>query len=217
LTLKILIADDHDLIRTGLRARLEMQEGWTVCGEARTGVEAVKMARALKPDVAVLDISMPELNGLEAARQIRHACPQTEVLIVTMQESDGLVREVLDAGVRGFIFKTDPWQMLVAAVEALAEHEPFFTGKVSKMVLGGFLDPARAVRDPHRAGSRLSAREREVAQLIAEGRTAKEVASLLGVSVKTVEAHRANLMARLQFHSVTELVRYCIREKIIEA
>ena len=215
--LKILIADDHNLIRDGLKTRLEMHEGWIICGEAATGTEAVKLARALNPNVVVLDVSMPEMNGIEAARQIRKACPKTEVLILTMQESEGLVRDVLDAGARGYLLKTDPWQMLIAAVEALAQHKPFFTGKVSEMILGGFLDPERAARDPDGTANRLSFREREVAQLIAEGRTAKVVATLLGVSVKTVEAHRTNIMRRLSIHSVAELVRYCIREKIIEA
>jgi DNA-binding NarL/FixJ family response regulator len=215
--LKILIADDHDLIREGLKTRLEMHEGWIICGEAATGTEAVKLARALNPDVVVLDVSMPEMNGVEAARQIRKACPKTEVLILTMQDSEGFAREVIEVGARGYILKTDPWRMLVAAVEALAEHKPFFTGKVSEMILGGFLDPDSAARKTGDKATRLSFREREIAQLIAEGRTAKVVASLLGVSVKTVEAHRTNIMRRLSIHSVAELVRYCVREKIIEA
>ena len=171
--LKILIADDHELIRDGLKARLEKHEGWKVCGEAVNGRQAVEMARTLKPDVAVLDISMPELNGIEATRQIRKACPKTEVLILTMQESEGLVRDVLAAGARGFVLKTDTSRLLVAAVEALAQRKPFFTGKVSEMVLGGFLDPDRAARAE---ASRLSPREREIAQLLAEARTNKEVA-----------------------------------------
>jgi DNA-binding NarL/FixJ family response regulator len=160
MNLKILIADDHDFFRAGVRAHLEKHESWTICGEARTGREAVKMTRTLNPDVVVLDVSMPELSGSEAALQIRKTCPQTEVLIVTMHESDGLVRELLDAGVRGFIFKTDPCKMLVAAVEALAAHKPFFTGKVSEMVLGGFLDPAPGARETRYANGRLSPRER---------------------------------------------------------
>ena len=214
--LKILIADDHELIRDGLKARLEKHEGWKVCGEAVNGRQAVEMARALKPDVAVLDISMPELNGIEATRQIRKACPKTEVLILTMQESEGVVRDVLAAGARGFVLKTDTSRLLIAAVEALAQRKPFFTGKVSEMVLGGFLDPDRAARGNGDEASRLSPREREIAQILAEAKTNKEVAVKLGVSVKTIDAHRANIMRKLNLHSVAELVRYAIREKLIE-
>ena len=216
-TLKILIADDHELIREGLKARLGRHEGWKVCGEAVNGRQAVEMAHQLLPDVAVLDVSMPELNGIEAARQIRKGCPDTEVLILTMQESEGLVREALAAGVRGFVLKNDTTRLLVAAVEALAERKPFFTGKVSEMVLGAFLDPDRAKRTGAADGSRLSPREREIAQLLAEGKTNKETAAKIGVSVKTIDAHRANIMRKLNLHSVAELVRYAIREKLIEA
>lgn len=212
--LRIIIADDHELIREGLKARLEKHGNWKVCGEAANGRTVVEMARALQPDVAVIDISMPELGGVEATRQIRKACPKTEVLILTMQESEALVRDVLAAGARGFILKTDTARLLVSAVEALAQHKPFFTGKVSELVLGGFLDPDRAARDE---ASRLSPREREIAQLLAEAKTNKEVAARLGVSVKTIDAHRANIMRKLNLHSVAELVRYAIREKIIEA
>lgn len=214
--LKILIADDHELIRDGLKARLAKHEHWLVCGEAVNGREAVEMARALKPDVAVLDISMPEMNGIEATRQIRRVSPGTEVLILTMQESEGLVRDVLAAGARGFVLKTDTSRLLLSAVEALAQGKPFFTGKVSELVLGGFLDPERAARGRSEEARRLSPREREIAQLLAEARTNKEVAAVLGVSVKTIDAHRANIMRKLNLHSVAELVRYAIREKLIE-
>ena len=214
--LRILIADDHELLRDGLRARLEKHEGWSVCCESVNGREAVKNATELEPDVVILDVSMPELNGIEATRQIRKLCPKTQVLILTMQESEGLVREVLAAGARGFVLKTDTSRLLVAAVEALAQGKPFFTGKVAELVLGGFLDPDRAAHadDPER--SRLSPREREIAQLLAEAKTNKEIAVKLGVSVKTIDAHRANIMRKLNLHSVAELVRYAIREKLIE-
>ncbi len=214
--LKILIADDHELIRVGLRARLEKQENWKVCGEAVNGRQAVEMALAMKPDVIVLDVSMPDLNGVEAARQICKAWPKAEVLILTMLESEGLVRDVLAAGARGFILKTDTARLLIPAVESLAKHEPFFTGKVSELVLGAFLDPTRGARAGTAEGGRLSAREREITQLLAEARTNKEIAAKLGVSVKTVDAHRANIMRKLNLRSVTELVRYAIREKLIE-
>ena len=214
--LRILIADDHELIREGLKARLEKQPGWQVCAEAANGREAVELARTLRPDVAVLDISMPELNGIEATRQIRRECPKTAVLILTMQESEGLVRDVLAAGARGFVLKTDTTRLLVSAVEALAEGKPFFTGKVSELVLGGFLDPGHASRAASAEAGRLSPREREIAQLLAEGKTNKEIAAKLGVSVKTIDAHRANIMRKLSLHSIAELVRYAIREKLIE-
>ena len=214
--LKILIADDHELFRDGLRTRLEQHDGWQVCGEGVNGRQAVELASTLQPDVAVLDISMPELNGIEATRQIRKASPQTEVLILTMQESEGLVRDVLAAGARGFMLKTDTGRLLVAAVEALAQRKPFFTGKVSELVLGGFLHPDRAARAAPSEAGRLSPREREIAQMLAEARTNKDIAATLGVSVKTIDAHRANIMRKLNLHSVTELVRYAIREKLIE-
>lgn len=214
-TLRILIADDHELIRDGLKTRLGRHEHWEVCGEAENGRQAVEMARTLRPHVAVLDISMPELNGIEATRQIRRECPETEVLILTMQESEGLVRDVLAAGARGFVLKTDTSRLLESAVEALAQHKPFFTGQVSELVLGGFLDPARAGHAGGEGG-RLSPREREIAQLLAEAKTNKDVAARLGVSVKTIDAHRANIMRKLNLHSVAELVRYAIREKLIE-
>ena len=214
--MKILIADDHELIREGLKARLEKQPGWEVCGEATNGRQAIELARTLMPDVAVLDISMPELNGIEATRQIRKDCPGTSVLILTMQESEGLVRDVLAAGARGFVLKTDTSRLLVTAVEALAEGKPFFTGKVGDLVLGGFLNPDRGARAGTDDGGRLSPREREIAQLIAEGKTNKDVAEKLGVSVKTIDAHRANIMRKLNLHSVADLVRYAIREKLVQ-
>jgi DNA-binding NarL/FixJ family response regulator len=213
--LNILIADDHEIFRDGLKNRLEQHAGWQVSGAAANGRQAVELARTLQPDVAVLDISMPELNGIEATRQIRKVSAQTEVLILTMQESEGLVRDVLAAGARGFVLKTDAGRLLVAAVEALAQRKPFFTGKVSELVLGGFLDPDRAARASGEAG-RLSPREREITQMLAESRSNKEIAVKLGVSVKTIDAHRANVMRKLNLHSVTELVRYAIREKLIE-
>lgn len=213
--LKILIADDHQLVRDGLKARLETHPGWVVCAEAADGRQAVELARTLGPDIAIVDISMPGLNGIEATRQIRKECPDIQVLILTMQESEGVVRDVLAAGARAFVLKSDASRLIVDAVEALSENKPFFTGTVANFVLGGFLDPERAAAGGARP-SRLSPREREIAQLLAEAKTSKEVASTLGVSVKTVDAHRANIMRKLNFHSVAELVRYAIREKLIE-
>ncbi len=216
-TLQILIADDHELVRKGLRAVLESQPGWKVCGEAVNGRQAVELARQLGPDVIVLDVTMPELNGLEATRQILKAIPQAEVLILTMHESEKLVSEVLAAGAHGYILKADTSRLLVSAVELLAQHQPFFTGKISEVVLRGYLNPGKNGKSAAGPAQRLTAREREIVQLLAEGKSNKEVAVALGVNVKTVDAHRANVMHKLGLHSVTDLVRYAIRNHIIEA
>ncbi len=215
--MKILIADDHELVRKGLRTVLENQPGWTVCGEAVNGRQAVELATQLEPDVIVLDVSMPELNGLEATRQIRKSLPKAEVLILTMHESDQLVSEVLAAGAHGYILKADTSRLLVSAIESLSRHKPFFTGIVSEVVLNGYLNPGKIVQGDTGPVQHLTTREREIVQLLAEGKTSKEVAVTLGVSIKTVDAHRANIMHKLNFHSVTDLVRYAIRNKIIEA
>ncbi len=212
---RILIADDHDLIRQGLRKVLEERPGWTVCGEAVTGREAFAKARELRPDVVVLDLGMPELNGLEAARQIRRALPNTEVLILTMHDSERLAREALAAGARGFVLKTDLGDTVVTAVEHLSRHKPFFTSKVSELVLEGYLNPSVA-ESAQAGGERLTSREREIVQALAEGKSNKEVGVALGISVHTAETHRSNIMRKLGLSSMSELVRYAIREHIIE-
>lgn len=214
-TVQILIADDHELIRDGLKVRLEKHSGWRVCAEAQNGRRAVELALELKPNIAILDVGMPELNGIEAARQIRKGCPQTEILILTLQESEDLIQEALASGARGFLLKTDAARLLTVAVETLLERKPFFTGKVTDLVLRGFLDPSTGRGSDPRVRGRLTTREREIVQLLAEAKTSKEAASRLGVSVKTIEAHRANIMRKLNLHSVAELVRYAVRNRII--
>lgn len=210
---RILIADDHELVRQGLRKVLEEQPGWVVCGEAVNGREAVAKARELKPEVLVLDFAMPELNGLEVARQVCATQPQMEVLILTMHESEQLARELLAAGARGFIFKSDAGKTLVTAVQHLLRHRPYCTDRVSPLVRESFLHPAsQGGGAPAQSG--LTRREREIVQLIAEGRSSKEVADALGITVRTADTHRANLMRKLDLHSVSELVRYAIREHI---
>src|ERR1700752_2201548 len=215
--LRILIADDHDLMRRGLKSLLESRPGLTVCAEAHTGREAVTKAEELKPDIVILDISMPELNGVEAARRIRKASPGTEILVLSVHYSDQLIRDILDAGVRGYIVKSDSDRDLVIAIEALANHKPFFTPRATELILSNFNSKGGSVEVPDLIGDRLTSREREIVQLLSEGKTSKEVASILGISVKTAETHRANIMRKLEIHSVSELVRYAVRNQIIEA
>jgi DNA-binding NarL/FixJ family response regulator len=209
--LRILIADDHPLVRQGLRSVLEAQPGWTVCGEAEDGRSAVKLGLELKPDVFLIDVTMPELNGLDATRQICRDRPDAAILILTMHESDQLYVDVQRAGARGCVLKSDSSRQLLAAVEAVATGKRYFTRLLP--------DGAHALDAPSaaRLSARLSAREREIVQLLAEGRSNKEIATMLGIAYKTVDAHRTNVMRRLSMHSVTELVRYAIRERIIQA
>ena len=214
--LRILIADDHDIVRRGLRALLDSQPGWTIVAEATQGREAVKQAKRLKPDIAILDISMPGLNGLEAARQILKASPRTEVLILTVRESEQVVREVLEAGVRGYVLKSDAGPTLVAAVEALSQHQPFFTSRVAALLLATYLHQGTPALPEGPPRSPLSSREREILQLLAEGESNKKIAQALHLSVKTVETHRANIMKKLDLHSLGDLIRYAIRNNLIE-
>lgn len=214
--LRILIADDHDLMRRGLKALLQSKPGWTICAEAHTGREAVTKAEELKPDIVILDITMPELNGVEAARRILKASPNTEILVLSVHYSDQLIRDILDAGVRGYIVKSDSDRDLVVAVEALANHKPFFTPRATELILNNFNRGGSAAPPPEFVGDRLTSREREIVQLLSEGKSSKEVASVLSISVKTAETHRANIMRKLEIHSVSELVRYAVRNQIIE-
>ncbi len=215
--LKILVVDDHDIVRRGLKELLTAKPGWEVCGEAKTGREAVALAEQLKPEIVVMDVSMPDLNGLEAARRISKALPKTGILILTMHFSDQLVREVVEAGARGYILKSDADRDLVSAVDSIANRRTFFTPRASEMLLDDFSRQTSGaeVRLPQR--NRLTTREREIVQLLAEGKSSKEVAVALGISVKTAETHRANIMRKLEIHSVSELVRYAIKNQIIEA
>jgi DNA-binding NarL/FixJ family response regulator len=215
----ILIADDHELVRKGIRTVLEARAGWQVVAEASDGREAVKKTQELKPQVAILDISMPLLNGLEATRQIAKVAPQTKVLILTMHEADPMIQQILQAGARGYLLKSDASLDLVSAVEALLRNKTFFTPKVGQIVLDGFLNknPKGAQEDGGNNALRLTARQRQIVQLLAEGKSSKEVAVVLDISVKTAETHRANIMRRLDCHSVTDLVHYAIRNGITQA
>ena len=214
--LRILLADDHDLLRRGLRTLVEAQAGWEVCAEAVTGREAVEKAKVTKPDVVVMDLSMPLLNGLEATRQIRKLLPEVEVLILTLHDSDQLVPELLEAGARGYLLKSDSERELVVAIQALRRHKSYFTSRVTEMLLQGYLQPPGVEEKASKRGGVLTAREREILQLLAEGKSSKEVATSLNISVKTAETHRANIMRKLNLHSMSALVRYAVRNKIIE-
>jgi len=216
-SLRILIADDHELVRRGVRSLLESQPGWEVCGEAANGRQAVAEARRLVPDLVIIDIGMPVLNGLEAIRQIKAERPETECLVLTLHESEQVVHEVLTAGAHAYVLKSDTGDRLITAVRALQEHAAFFSPTVEAIVLAGYLRPRDTAVAPERSPSRLTAREREVVQLLAEGKSNKEVAGALGVSVRTAETHRTNIMRKLELHSISELVRYAIRNGIVAA
>jgi DNA-binding NarL/FixJ family response regulator len=212
--LRILIVDDHAVVRRGVRSLLESEAGWEVSGEATTGREAVDMARRLQPDVVVMDISLPELNGLDATRQILKDSPRSEILVLTMHHSEELARDALQAGARGYVLKSDADQSLIAAVKSLREHKPFLSSMVTEFVLDDYLRRTDVLESM--AHERVTTREREIIQLVAEGKSSKEAASTLGVSVKTIEAHRANIMRKLHLRSLSELVRYAIRNKITQ-
>jgi DNA-binding NarL/FixJ family response regulator len=213
--LRILVADDHEIVRRGLVSLIKTQPAWEVCAEADNGRQAVELAKQLKPDIVILDIGMPTLNGLEATRQILRDNPQIRVLILTITDTDQAVRAVLDAGARGFLLKSDAARDLVSAIDALQSNKTFFTARVAEMVLSGYRGihgtPKKDLLLPN-----LTSREREVIQLLAEGRSTKEVASHLDLSVKTAETHRSNIMRKLGLHSVSELVLYAVRNNIIQ-
>jgi DNA-binding NarL/FixJ family response regulator len=213
----IVLADDHPLVRRGLRELLEQQPSWKVVGEASTGREAVEKVKRLKPGVAILDIGMPEMNGLEATSEILKVAPKTEVLILSLHESERLVHQVLEAGASGYVLKSDTEDTLVEAVEAVRRHRAYFTSEVASMVLEAYRSSRRGTAPRKYTPSTLTPRERQIVQLLAEAKTNKEVASALNISLHTVTTHRANIMRKLQVHSVSELVRYAIRNEIVEA
>ena len=208
---RILIADDHDVVRSGIRRIIEDQPGWSVVAEATDGKDAIAKAIATKPDVAVLDYRLPLIDGIEATRQIRRHVPKVEVLIFTMHDDEELLRELLVAGARGYVLKSDAGQHLISAVQSLSEHKPFFTDRVSEVLLDSFLTKAGQVKPI------LTGREQVVVQLVAEGHTNKEIAGVLGISIKTVETHRAAVMHKLTLTSSAALVRYAIRNNLVQA
>jgi DNA-binding NarL/FixJ family response regulator len=213
--LRILVADDHDVVRQGLRSLLESRTGWEVCGEASNGREAVEMSVALRPEIVIMDIAMPTMTGLEATRQILKASPKTQVIVLTMHESEELLREVLDAGARGYVLKTDKGRELISAVDAVCNHNTFFTSRVAEMVLHGYLESSNGALKPMNRSQSLTPREKEVLHLVADGKSNKEVAAGLSISVKTAEAHRINIMRKLNAQSVVDLVKYAIRNNML--
>ncbi|MGA3099112.1 MAG: response regulator transcription factor [Bryobacteraceae bacterium] len=214
---RLLLVDDHQVVRRGVAGVIgDARPEWEVCGEASTGREAVAAAASLRPDIVVMDISMPDMNGLEAMREILKDNPCTQVLILSMHESEQIVRDVLGAGARGYILKQDAGNDLITALEAVRQHKLYFTSRVSEVVLSGYLGHAAADALPETPSGRLSSREFQIVKLVAESKSNKEVAHILDISVKTVESHRAHIMEKLGIHSVTELVRYAIRNNIVE-
>jgi DNA-binding NarL/FixJ family response regulator len=201
----IFLADHHVLIRGGLRTLLRARKDFSICGEADNGIDAVKLVIQTKPDVAIMNVNMPGINGIEATRQIRQATPDTEILIFTAENNEDIMRECLRAGAGGYLLKSASDEQIIEAVEALAQHHGYYSGFVTEKLL--------------RAGnnrSDLTTRERAILRLIAQGRRSKEIALMLGVSVRTVETHRAAGMRKLDLHSIAEVVRYAIRERLIQ-
>ena len=214
--LRILIADDHEVVREGMRALIEHEPGWEVCGTAMTGQEAVDTAKKLKPEVVVLDMTMPELDGLDALREIKRALPNTEVMIFSAHHSEDVIEQLFDAGAKSYIQKSDAGRHLVAAIRSLAEHKPFFTPEISQILFAKFL----SVKPGKKRGAQkhiLTDREKDVVRLLTQGSSNKGVAKTLGVSVRTAETHRAVLMRKLGLDSLAALVRYAIRNNIIDA
>jgi len=214
-SLRILVADDHEIVREGVRRLVNDVPGWEVCGEAGDGRAAVALVEKLKPDVAIIDLLMPELGGIEATRQIKRASPETEILVFTGEEDEQLIHDVFAAGARSYILKSDISAHLIAAIEALAQHKHYFTSQISEVVFARYLDGRSGPGSDKNEG--LTPREREIVQLLAEGKSNKEVATVLGISIKTVETHRATVMRKLRLDSFADLVRYAIRQKIITA
>jgi DNA-binding NarL/FixJ family response regulator len=213
--LRIFVADDHELVRRGIRGLLRARRGWRVIGEAANGREAVERANKLKPDVAIVDISMPELDGLQATRRIREATPNTEVVILTMHESDQMVRRVLDAGALGYVLKSDLATHLVKAVKDVSVGKLSLTPRVSDIVLQGFLHSGNQADPKEPSQTRPTPREIEIIRLVAAGKSNKEMAVGLGITTRTVETHRAKIMHKLGLHSLAELIHYAIRSRIV--
>lgn len=213
-SLRIVVADDHELVRRGIRDLLEAQKGWKVVGEAKSGREAIEVVKKLKPNIAIVDITMPGMDGLEVTRRIRDVSRETQILILTMHESDQMVRRVLEMGARGYVLKSDMAAHLFQAVRDLANGKISLTPKVSAMVLEGFLKGGES-KHAENGHAHPTPREVEIIRLLAEGKSNKEIAAELGITLRTVETHRAHIMMKMGLHSLPELIHYAIRDKII--
>jgi DNA-binding NarL/FixJ family response regulator len=211
---KVLLADDHGVVRKGLRFILEQEPDFTVAGEAADGREAVRLARELEPDVIVMDIAMPQLNGIDATAQIVKQNPRTNVLVLSMHNDETYLLRALEAGARGFLLKDTAEEDLVRAVRVAAQGKPFFSPAIAQALLEDYMRNLQQ-RNQQDSYSLLTDREKEVLQLLAEGRSNKEVAQLLNLSVYTVETHRTRIMQKLDLHNTAELVLYAVRKKII--
>jgi two-component system, NarL family, response regulator NreC len=214
--LKILVADDHEIVRQGLRLLIETIPGWEICGEAQTGPQAVALAAEFQPDVVVMDHGMPDLNGVEATKRIKESAPAAEVIIFSGTDNDSLIHQVFEAGARSYISKAEAGKHLVAAIESVSQHKPYFTDQVSEIIFARYLQPDRFNTPGPEPRSRLTGREREIVQLLAEGKTNKEIADTLAISLRTAETHRSTLMRKLQLRTTADLVRYAIRNHIIQ-
>jgi len=208
---RILIVDDHDAVRRGVRQLLEATPYYQVVGEASNGRTALQVARETRPDIAILDYSIPDLNGLDLSHALKHEFPRLEILIYTMHDREEIVMDVLRAGVRAFVLKSDAEKHLVAALDALAIHRSYFSGAISDALLTQFLETKSSS-----LASVLTHREREIVQQVAEGRINKEIAHRLNISIKTVETHRASAMRKLKLRTTADLVRYAVRNQLIQ-
>jgi DNA-binding NarL/FixJ family response regulator len=211
--LRILLADCHDVLRRGLRSLLTSHSGWSVCGEARSGIDAVKLASQLKPDVVILELELDELNGVETTRQIKKDLPSTEILLYTIHEEEYFIAKAFRAGARGHVLKTDSEATLIEAVGTIARHVPFLSTKAAQTLLKQMLKTGMESEEAYV----LTDREREITRLLSEGKSNREIGTQLHISVKTVETHRSTTMRKLGFNSITELVRYAIRNGLIQA
>jgi len=214
--IRVLLADDHALMRRGIRDLLQADPDIDVVGEAADGREATQLTLRLKPDVLIMDLTMPELNGLDAIRHIKKDCPNVELLVFSMHDSEDLIREVFSSGARGYVLKSDAALYLIEAVKSLAVGKPFFTPRISEAILHTLVTAGDPAKPEASAAGPLSSREREILQLLAENKSNKEIATRLGISVRTVETHRRSVMQKLNANSIVELVHYAIRNGIVQ-
>ncbi len=212
--MRILVADDHEIVRKGLCQLVRSRSDWEVCGEARDGEEVCRLASELRPDLVIVDLGMPALNGLEATRRMVQANPAQKVLILTITDAEQMVEKALQAGARGFVLKSDAARDLIAAIDAVSRGMTFFTARVDNLIYDGFRHGSRGPTNQVSVG-KLTAREQQIVQYIAEGKSTREIAAMLNISAKTTETHRNNILRKLKIHSVPELVMFALRNNIV--